>query len=114
MKQYNITIYKTDSTQSKHIIQAKDHDSCIDYIVNQVPENKLDSYDILESDKYILYINGLAWHETYSNNIHDAIEECIVLGIYSIEAERANIDIELCKFHCGSTVEYNQNYKHNS
>ena len=114
MKQYNITIYRTDNTQSKHTIHAKDKDSCIDFVVSQVPEKKLEAFDIEESDKYILYINGLAWHETYCDNIHDAVSECIQLDLYSIETERDNTMIELCKFHCGSTVAYNPNYKHNS
>jgi hypothetical protein len=113
MKQYHITIYRTDNTQSTHTIEAKDKDACIDYVVSQVPEKKLEAFDIEESDKYILYVNGLAWHETYSNTIHGAIEECITLGIYDSELP-CKVDIELCKFYCGSTVEYNPNYKHNS
>ena len=113
MTQYNITIYRTNNKQSTHTIRAKDYDCCIDFLVSQVPENKLDSYDIIESDKYMLYINGLAWHDSYSDNIHEVIAECIALGIYDTACEQAKINIELCKFYCGTPIYYNPNYKHN-
>ena len=77
-------------------------------------ENEEDQIVDFNSDLRILYVNGILWHISSHDTIHENIEECLRMKIYPSEDEHNGKGDHIVLVTWGDKIiEEDKNYIHN-